>query len=276
MGTLGPSRKCDMESTVRNIFTRRDLLIELTRSEVKTAAAESQLGWVWWLLDPLLMIGVYWIFIVILLGRDKYVPYPVFVGCALLPWKHLSASLSGGVAALRAREGLIKAVPFPTMVIPLSLVASQLVYFVCGLAVLFVVAILFGQELGPTLVQVPALVLLQTLVVAGLCLPLSCLAVVYRDVKNVVAHALRVGWYLSPGIYGVDVLAERVGAESPIVTLYMLNPFAILFVGYRGALFEPAWLPASSWAVLALEAVVILGIGHAVYRRYDRRVIKFL
>jgi ABC-type polysaccharide/polyol phosphate export permease len=265
-----------VESTVRNIIARRDLLAALTRSEVKTAAAESQLGWVWWLLDPLLMIGVYWIFIVILLGSDRYVPYPVFVGCALLPWKHLAASLNGGVAALRAREGLIRAVPFPTMVIPLALVVSQGVYFVCGLAVLLVVSLLFGQTLGPTLLQVPMLVLLQGLIVAGLCLPLSCLAVVYRDIRNVVAHALRVGWYLSPGIYGTDVLIDRVGAGSPLVAIYMLNPFAILFEGYRGALFEPAWLPASHWAVLAIEAAAILALGHAVYRRYDRRVIKFL
>lgn len=76
-----------MISNAKNLFARRDLLRTMIQSDLKTAAAESRLGWFWWMLDPLLMMLVYWVFIVIIFGRDKYAPYPIFIGCALLPWK---------------------------------------------------------------------------------------------------------------------------------------------------------------------------------------------
>jgi ABC-type polysaccharide/polyol phosphate export permease len=61
-----------------------------------------------------------------------------------------------------------------------------------------------------------------------------------------------------------------------IPTLYMLNPFAILIHGYREALFFGGWLEPVWWGVLAAEALVLFGVGQAVYRYFDKRVIKFL
>ena len=265
-----------MISNARNLFARRDLLWTMIQSDLKTAAAESRLGWLWWMLDPLLMMLVYWVFIVIIFGRDKYAPYPIFIGCALLPWKHLAVCVGGGVKVLRAREGLIKSVPFPTMIIPLSVVISQLAYFLFGFVALWLVALVIGRPMTLTLLQIPGLVILQTLLIAGLCMAIACLGVMFHDLHNFVSHALRVGWYLSPGIYGIDLIIDRVGADSLWVKLYMLNPFAILFTGYRGCVFDPAWLPPQAWAVLMLESLVCLIGGFLIYQHYDRRVIKFL
>lgn len=74
-----------MISNWSNLVARRDLIRELVLSDLKTTAAETKLGWLWWLLDPLIMMAIYWVFIVIIFGRDKYAPYPIFIGCALLP-----------------------------------------------------------------------------------------------------------------------------------------------------------------------------------------------
>ena len=97
-----------------------------------------------------------------------------------------------------------------------------------------------------------------------------------HDLHNFITHALRVGWYLSPGIYGIDLIVNRVGADTFWIKLYMLNPFAILFTGYRGCVFEPAWLGPGLWITLIVETVLCLVGGYLIYQHFDRRVIKFL
>ena len=271
-----------MISNWSNLVARRDLIRELVLSDLKTTAAETKLGWLWWLLDPLIMMAIYWVFIVIIFGRDKYAPYPIFIGCALLPWKHFSSCTSRAVKVLRSQASLIKSAPFPTMALPLSLVFSQFTYFLFGLIALLITAILFGVPVTAKLIQIPLLMILQLALVAGTAMAVSCVGVLMRDLETFLAHALRVGWYLSPGIYGIDLVEKKFGPSAGAahgdlwVGLYMLNPFAILFSGYRAALHDPQWLELHHWGILGLEAAVVLAAGYFVYQHYDRRVIKFI
>jgi len=246
------------------------------------AAAETRLGFLWWLVDPILMMGIYWVFIVLIFGRDKYAPYPVFIGCALMAWKHLSVSLNKSAGTLQQYEPVIRSVPFPTMALPLSLVFAQFGHFLVGLLVVMTVALVYGVPLGLPLIQLPLLMLCQLSLVVGFSLAVSCWGIVVRDLQQVLSHLLRIGWYLSPGIYGIDLVYERLGRTDTVLPwlslgdLYMLNPFAILFTGYRAALYAPSWLSPELWILLLLESGAVLGVGMLVYRHYDRRVIKFI
>lgn len=268
-----------MLSTISNIASRRDLLFELVRSEMRATTAESRLGWVWWLLDPLVMMGIYWLIMVILFGREAYAPYPIFVGCALLSWKHFSTSSSRAVSVLRSNHSLIKSVPFPTAVLPLSGVLTQFMYLLFGLTALVIVALLMGLSVTPKIVQFIPLLLLQLTLTSGVAMALASFGVLLRDLETVINHVLRAGWYLSPGMYGIDLIANRMETHpngTLIYNLYMSNPFAILFTGYRGAIHDPAWLEPRYWAVLTVQAVVCLVVGYMIYQHFDRRVIKFI
>lgn len=271
-----------MISTLPNLVGRRNLLFELVRSELKARSADSRLGWMWWVLDPLLMIGVYWFFKVLVMGKGTYAPYPIFVGVALLTWRHVSTSAARSVKVLRVNESLIKSMPFPTAVLPLTDAMSQFAYFCASMGVLALIAFAIGQPMTAKLFQLPLLATLQLMLVVGLTLFLAAVGAVVRDLEIALAHGLRIGWYLSPGIYGTDMVMRLIrNAASPeigdrLYALYMLNPFAILFVGYRGALFQPAWLEPIHWLVLAVEALLALVVGFKVYRHFDRRVIKFV
>jgi ABC-type polysaccharide/polyol phosphate export permease len=270
-----------MISTVQNLFARRDLGRELIRADLRSSSAESRLGWLWWILDPMLMIIVYWVFKVLVFGREKYAPYPIFVGVALLSWRFLTTSSSRSVKVLLANESLIKAVPFPTAILPLAQTLAQFIYFCISMAVLTMLAVVFGCPITATVLQMPVLAVLQLCLVAGLSMAVASVGVVVRDLEVALGHALRIGWYLSPGIYGLDLVVTRFGGDrlefgDLIVNLYMANPFAVLFVGYRGAIFEPQWLDPLQWVVLAVEAVGMLIAGYWIFRHFDRRVVKFV
>ena len=271
-----------MDSSWPNIVSRRDLLRELTLSELRASSAESRLGWLWWLIDPLIMMLIYWGIVVGIFGRgEHYRPFPVFVLCALLPWKHLQSALTNAAKLLRNNEGVIKAIPFPTMVLPLANVLAGFSYFLAGLVVLLTAAVLWGRPMGLSLLQLPPLMAAQLLLVASVSLVATSFGALIRDLSGFLTHVTRVMFYATPALYGVDLVRERAAhlggaAGEWIPVIYMLNPFAILIEGYRQAIFYGGFLEAHYWVVLALESVVLFAIGQRVYRYYDRRVIKFL
>jgi ABC-type polysaccharide/polyol phosphate export permease len=274
-----------LNSTWPNILSRRDLIRELTLSELRSRSAETRLGWVWWLVDPLIMMLIYWGVVVGIFGRGQsYTPYPVFILCALLPWKHFQSGLTHASKVLRNNEGLIKSIAFPTMILPLTNVIAGFAYFLFGVVVLVAAALLFELPIGASVIQLPALMAFQLLLVTSFSLVATSFGALIRDLSGFLTHVLRVGFYFSPTLYGVDMVRERVagGAFGDsawaewIPTLYMLNPFAILIHGYRQALFFGGWLEPRWWGVLAVEAMVLFAIGQRVYRYFDKRVIKFL
>ena len=287
-----------MISNLTNLAARRDLLRELVVSELRASTAETKLGLLWWFLDPLLMMLIYWAIVVGILGRGAaiYDPYPIFILGALITWKHFAGAATRATRILSNREALIKSVPFPTMVLPLSVVLSGFLSFIFGFVVLLLASRLlpsphFSGDYLP-LVQIPPLMALQVVVVAGFALGLSCLGVLLRDLGGLTVHMLRIGFYLSPGLYGIDMvesaLKAKLGAaisgvgwlpaSLPAIafSIYMLNPFAILITGYRDAIFYGTFLEPVYWLTLLIEAALVFIIGYKIFQHYDRRVIKFL
>jgi ABC-2 type transport system permease protein len=181
---------------------------------------------------------------------------------------------------------LIRAVPFPTMVLPLSGVLSMFFFFLCGfgIAVVMMIAARPTNHSGSflPLIQVPLLMVLQLMIVIGVSLMASCIGVKYRDFAELLPHALHACFFLSPVLYGIDVVqsaaVNRFGETTggTVFALYMLNPFAGLITGYRDAMFYGEFLDAKLWIVLIVEAVALFVLGYLIYQHYDRRVVKFL
>jgi ABC-2 type transport system permease protein len=271
-------------SNLANLYARRDLLRELSLTELRSSANETSLGWLWWLLDPLFSMLIYWAVVAGIFDRGgQYAPYPVFILCGILPFKHFRSTVDSSCKLLRSREALIKSVPFPTMVLPLSLVFSNFLYFLFGMAVLMVAAALFGLPFGPALIQLPALMSLQIVLVAGAALAVAAFGALVRDLSGFMGHFLRVLFYACPILYGVDLVVDRFKAERLghafgdwLPTLFMLNPLAVLFTGYRDAIFYGRFLEPRHWAVLVVASALVFAFGYRVFQHFDRRVIKFL
>jgi len=277
-----------MLSSLRNVVARRDLLLVLVRTELRLSTAERKLGWLWWMLDPLLMMLIYWALVVGVLGRGQaqYKPYWVFIFFGLVTWKQIGQCLTQATEVLRRQRALIRSAPFPTIVLPLASLASSMLLFCFGFAVLLAMAILApsDQHAGNwwPVVQVPLLLALQVGVLVGPALGLACYGLFYRDLSGLVPHAVRAGFYISPSLFGHELVRELLAgrlssaAAELAYRVYMLNPAALLLSGYRSSVFYGEWISPGSWAVLLIEAVLSVCIGILVYQHHDRRVIKFI
>lgn len=264
-----------MSSTLENLLSRRHLLSVLIASNLKRQNKNSALGYLWWILDPILMTGVYYIVLVVLFrrGGDNQ-PVILFLLCGLLPWKSFSQSLSQSIGSVRGASGVIKAISFPKAVLPLSLVFSNTIYFIVALLVAVAISLLYGNEYGtwPNVyyLLLPVVILIQVLFTVGCCLILAGLGVFFVDTGNIMSHILRMWYFLSPGLYDVSQVPES------MLPLFRLNPFCELMTMYRDIIMWGRMPSAFDMGYAFLAGLVACTLGYFFFKHYEGRFVQRL
>lgn len=255
---------------LRNAARHRYVLQNFVARDLRVKYRGSFLGYMWSLLEPLSLVGVYY-FVFVLIARRGGPDYPLVVALGILPYTFFSSVVTGGAGALTSNRSLIRRVFIPRELFVVGHVGSQLAVF--GFSLLAVVPLLFvyGQMPGWRIVLLPLAILLLTLLATGLALSLACANVLYRDVTYVLRVVLRVVFYASPVIYPLSLVPER------LRSWYLLNPLATLLSMTRTALTDAPLevpLPFAGLAVgLCLGA---FALGAAVFTRWQSRAVKYL
>jgi lipopolysaccharide transport system permease protein len=253
------------------LWRHRALVGVLVSRELKARYRGSVLGFFWSLLNPLLMLAVYWVvFAFIFPGRSPSTsPYALFLFTGLLPWNWLAGGLTDAASSLTTHGALLKKILFPAEVLPLVSVAAQGVHFLLALPVLAAGLALgaagaFGPAvpLGWPLVQTAPLFLLEGVFVAGLGLFLAALTVHFRDVKDILATGLSLWFFATPVLYALqDIKSERLRAAL------LWNPATPFFEAWRDAFFRAAWIAPEAWGVLVLISLGAFLLGYALFDR---------
>ena len=158
----------------------------------------------------------------------------------------------------------MKKVRLPLQVLPAAAVLSSLANFALSLVVLAVVLLVAGVPPHATLVYVPLVIALQTLLNLGFAYGLAALSVFFRDVLHLLGIVLTLWYFLTPIIFSIGGIAEKHAREA---TLLHLNPMTPLVVAYQRTILDGA---EPEWAWLAysgLVAVAAFALGFAFYRR---------
>lgn len=253
-----------MVNQLKEIFRFKNLIYNLVARDLKVKYKGSILGFLWSLLNPLIMLIVYTVAFKYII-KIRVENFPLFFLCGFLPWTFLSLSLSMAVSSIKDNANLVKKVYFPREILPLSIVLSNLVQFLLTFIILIPALILFKIALGFPLLFLPLIILFQIAFTLGLAFILSSLNVFYSDVRHLLEIFLQIWFWLTPIIYPVDFVPER------FQSLYRLNP-AVLFVeSYRNLLLYNKWLSPVELISLFLVGAVFLACGHLVFNRYNRR-----
>jgi lipopolysaccharide transport system permease protein len=278
---LRPGPIQTIRQTVGDVYSRRRLIQYLVRADLKKHGADTLLGNVWWILDPLLTMAVY-VVLVTVIAQNTSDAYPLFIFCAILPWKWFSSVVGASATSIVARERIIKQVQFPKIVLPLSECVGGVVSFAFGLIPLGVMmVVLFPSHLSPWVLAIPLVAAVQFLFTLGVAILLSAITVFYRDIGLLMSHLLRLWFYLSPALYGSERIQSLAPKHPEIVFLYNLNPFTGLFESYRSLIFGdaithshvPAW---DLLGVVVVESLVLLVVGILVFRRVEPSFAKVL
>ncbi len=248
-----------MRENLAELWRFRYLLWQLVRRDLKVRYKNSRFGFVWSIMPPLMQVAVItFAFRHATTFAKDFDNYSAFVLVAIIPWTYFSTAILDSSMSLLMMFGLIKKVYVPREVIPLSAAISNFIHFLLSWLVFAVywwgVRRLLGDHtpiLWTTLL-LPYLILVQFMLVTGICLLVSCLNVFYEDVKYIVSVLLGLGLFVLPIMYVVEQVQVKNAATS---LLYTYNPLTVLMTAYRKILLEappPAALP-----------------GHAVYSPLD-------
>jgi lipopolysaccharide transport system permease protein len=188
------------------LFRHRQLIAALTARDLKARYRGSVLGFFWSLANPLLLLGVYTlVFTRFAVLRASVEAYPLFLFAGILPWAFFAGAILESTGSIGGNAGLIKKVLFPAEALPIVVVLSHLVHFALALPILGIALVAYTiagkAQITPLLLIVPLVMLLQTIFIAGLALVLSPIAVLFRDLRDLTANLLQLGFFLTPILY---------------------------------------------------------------------------
>ena len=258
-------------------FTRyRRTLWLLSKRDLKVRYSTSFLGYLWSILDPLLMAGIYFVVFTVIFQRaagDD--PYIVFLLVGLLPWTWFNGAISDSTTAYSKEARLIRSTTIPRSIWIARIVLSKGIEFLLSIPV--VVLFIIGSTvtghpvtLSWGLALIPVAIVVQAALAFGIGLIIAPLVVFFRDLERATKLLLRVGFYATPIVYGLPDLAGT-GLDHWAA----MNPLAGIIGMYRAGLFPDQLDLVSVSASVGITAAVLI-IGALVYRRTLRSVLKEL
>jgi len=261
--------------TLASLVSRRRLLWYLTVNSLRRRGTDSVLGNLWWVLDPTLQIGIYFIFVGIILQRAQPA-FPLFLFAAILPWRWFTSAITDATTSIRRRDKVMRQIAFPHIVLPASTVAGGTATFVFGLVPLAALYLFYPDRLTPWVLAIPLVAAVQLLWTIAFAILISAISVFFRDIQNLVGHLLRLWFYLSPGLYAAERLRTAAAAHPPADILVAANPFTWLFDAYRDLIY---WGRSPDWTallILGLAAIPFILVSSYIFRRLSRSFVKVL
>ena len=242
----------------------RDLFYFLVLRDIKVLYAQTILGFLWAILNPLIQIAIF----TIIFGRvanieTDGVPYVLFVTVAIVPWFYMSEAMNHSSQSLITEQSMLGKVYFPRIIFPLTPVAAKLLDFT--IALLLIAVVLVWYDVAPTwnLLLLPVFLVWMIMIPAGIGMWLSALAIRFRDVKFAMQFGLRMLLYTAPILYTASPMPD------PWRFVYSLNPLVGVIEGIRACLLGTAlpWLYILPGAV---TVVLLFASGMIYFRRMER------
>jgi ABC-type polysaccharide/polyol phosphate export permease len=250
-----------------SVLRYRDLVVALVARDLKVRYRRSAVGFLWTMLQPLLMMLVLqMVFSSIFRFQMEYGNYAVYALAGLLFWNFFSQSVVASMNSLRGNAQLLRKVPVPMEVFPLATVISGVINLVLALLPLLAILLATGHPLRPALLFLPVAIVLAGLFTLGAGLLLSPLAVLFSDTVEMVGVLLSAVMYLTPVIYPKDIVPES------FRWVVRFNPLRSILETFRDPIYQGEIPPLSHLAVTLLIAIAALVVGALVFRRSADRI----
>jgi len=253
-----------------NVWKHSTLTRHMIKKDVKLAYHGTFLGYVWTLLEPLLMtIILYALFVILRGSSDEYMPLKVMLG--ILFYSCFSKTMAMCTNALIQNSSLINQVYFPRELFHVSISGYQI--YRLSMSLLIIIPLLIWYQLVPSmylLLLVPA-ILGTSMLAMGMGMIASVIQVKIRDVSQLVAVLLRAGFFISGVFYGAEHVPEK------WLHLHLLNPVAVFIEVSRTSVLGDMGLLQWGNIIYAVGiSFFFMLLGMSIFKRYESRVVKFL
>ena len=260
-----------MIANIRKLFSYRELIVSLTKKELKVKYRGSVLGFLWSLLNPILVMIVYSFVFSILARGNPIEQFAIFLICALLPFNFLSNTVNYGASSIIGNRNLVNKIYFPREIIPLSIVFANLFNFFFELAALFTVLGIMGYRFYIYLYLLPLVIFIQLFLVVGMTLLISALNVFFRDIQHLITIIMMVWFFGTPIIYPLSMVPEK------FQFIIKINPMTTYAAYYRNIFYyvkypEGAGFPSAPETLTAVGiTLLIFFISYFAFKKLEPR-----
>lgn len=249
---------------IKEIFAYREMIFSLIKRDLRGRYKGSVLGFLWTFLNPLLQLIVY-TFVFSIIMRAGYEKYYLFLFVTLIPWIFFSSSIAGGANCIWAQKDMVNKIYFPREVLPIAHVTYQLVNMLLSYIVVLVVLIVTGHGINvAAIVYFPIIVLVEYLLALGLTMLVSAVTVFLRDIEHITGIFMMAWQFLSPVMYGVDMVPESVR------NIFALNPMTPVLVAYRDIFYYKQAPQVRTLLQAVILGMILLVVGFIVFENLKR------
>lgn len=254
----------------KELIRYRDLFLTLTYRDLRVRYAQTLLGFLWALIQPLATLLIFTLIFGQAIGVETNgIPYPVFALCGMSAWTYFAFVMSNAGNSIIGAQDMIKKIYFPKLIIPIS---KAVVGFVDYLIVLILLVIMFAYyDIIPSvnILFLPIFMLLTVISALTIGIWLSALTVRYRDFQHLVPFMVQFGVYLSPVAFPTKMVVSRLPEWASI--LYYFNPMAGIIDGLRWSLLGGDFIHPFSY--ISFTIVLLLFISGLYYFKRVEKVM---
>ena len=229
-----------------------DVLVALTRSDLRARYGRGSDRVLKWMLDPVALVGVYLLMVAFVLDRPGEAP-GLSLTCAVIPFQLFMLATIAGLSCVLLRSSIILNMPFPRTLIPVSSTLTETAAFGASLALVAVMMIIYGIAPTVAILWLPVVMLVNVLLAVAVSFPAALFGLWFLDLRAFAINCSRALFFLAPGI--VPLAAVKPNTRGWLE----LNPLTGLFEAYRSVLLygksPPAWellYPTAAAALLLL------------------------
>jgi len=250
----------------RELVRFAPVIYNMVAQELHVRYQRSVLGFLWTLLNPILMMTTMSLVFTNLFGT-KVEHYAIYLFAGMVPWGFLSGCLNESAFCIISNEGLIRKIYLPKLVFPISKALVNLSTFLLSLGALFILLKPLGAQVSWSLVCLPLAVALFFLFALGLGMAVAVANTFYRDCGHLVSVFLQAWYFATPIIYELSLMPEAVRWR------FWLNP-AFPFVRiFQTIIHDGAWPPLNLFLAAGGIAAVSLGVGYATFKTQEDKLV---
>jgi len=244
-----------------------ELVLFSTYAELRAERARSYLGLLWWIVEPAMNMGVYYLVfsVIFRMGGPDYIPF-LLIGLTL--WQWFKSCISHGGYSIWQQLPLVRQVKLPLQVFPSVQILADTVKFLCILAILLVVLWCTGYPPNVTYIALLPVLLVELVFVAACTYVVAAVVPLVPDLRFVIEQVLNVLMFLSGVVFALD------GLPPNLRRWFEFNPIVELIDAGRGILMHAQWPNWPALGRVALVSLALYAFGAWLIRRLTPRYVK--
>ena len=246
-----------------------ELILYGVYSDLRTEVARRLLGFLWWVIEPLLYMAVFYLVFELGLrqGGPDYVP---FLLCGMVAWKWFDGSLRQASNSIMMNSGLIQQIFVPKYVFPLIQIFTNTFKFLVVLALLMLLVVCMGRRPSLHWFGLVPLLLTQLFLIISSGLLLAAIIPLVQDLRQVVDNLLMLMMFMSGIFFNADDL------QGTARIAFDFNPMVLIISAYRHILLDNQWPHWGDLGYVLLVSLPMLTLAVLLLRRFERQYPKLV